>query len=76
MINYVCMFAMIKRERKLEIKHGALNAVHFSEPFFAFEPLPFDEFFHLLVLVFLFPAKIIQNKRGKIHEITLHKTTE
>ena len=62
MINYVCMFAIIKRERKLEIKHGALNAVHFSEPFFAFEPLPFDEFFHLLVLVFLFPAKIIQNK--------------
>ena len=70
------MFAIIKRERKLEIKHGALNAVHFSEPFFAFEPLPFDEFFHLLVLVFLFPAKIIQNKRGKIYEIAFHKTTE
>ena len=50
------MFAMIKRERKLEIKHEALNAVHFSEPFFAFEPLPFDEFFPLFVLVFLFPA--------------------
>ena len=43
-------------------KHEVLNVVHFSEPFFAFEPLPFDEFFHLLVLVFLFPAKIIQNK--------------
>ena len=52
------------------------NVVHFSEPFFAFEPLPFDEFFHLLVLVFLFPAKIIQNKRGKVHEIAFHKTTE
>ena len=40
-------------------KHEVLNVVHFSEPFFAFEPLPFDEFFHLLAIVFLFPANRI-----------------
>ena len=43
-------------------KHEVLNVVHFSEPFFAFEPLPFDEFFPLFVIAFLFPAKRIQQK--------------
>ena len=55
-------------------KYEVLNVVHFSEPFFAFEPLPFDEFFHLLVLVFLFPAKIIQNKLKMKLDFTIIKS--
>ena len=43
-------------------KHEVLNVVLFSEPFFAFEPLPFDEFFPLFVIAFLSPANRIQQK--------------